>query len=158
MCTILVVPKVLDNAATVYSYYQKELQLNLLAGLLLDLFLNSNSAFLKLSEFNCHRTTKPSRIMGSLQCSVQYKLHFLHSYNLEDYTLIYSSPFFISMLHQIIIAFRTSILERHLSKLVLLFICKAISVFLNSKVSTDIGKTNSFNRYLLRSYPSIWRV
>lgn len=114
--------------------------------------------FLNFQNFNCHRTTKPSRIMGSLQCSVQYKLHFLHSYNLEDYTLIYSSPFFISMLHQIIIAFRTSIFERQLSKLVLLFICKAISVFLNSKVSTDIGKTNSFNRYLLRSYPSIWRV
>lgn len=68
MYTMIVVPMVSDNSAMVYCVpiRQEELHLNLSACLLLDLFLNFNSAFLQLSEFSCHSTTKPNRIMDNL--------------------------------------------------------------------------------------------
>lgn len=54
MCSTVIVPKRSDNAAMVYSVPVIRRNYSLLADLLLDLFLNSNSIFLKLSEFNYH--------------------------------------------------------------------------------------------------------
>ena len=54
MYTTVIVPKRSDNAAMVYSVPVIRRNYSLLVYLLLDLFLNSNSIFLKLSEFNYH--------------------------------------------------------------------------------------------------------
>ena len=54
MYTTVIVPKRSDNAAMVYSVPVIRSNYSLLVYLLLDLFLNSNSIFLKLSEFNYH--------------------------------------------------------------------------------------------------------
>lgn len=138
MYTTVIVPKRSDDAAMVYSVPVIRRNYSLLASLLLDLFLNSNSIFLKLSEFNYHIIKKLNPVGSWVVYNALLNINFTFYIHITLRIILWSVHllFSISMLPLIIIAFRINVSERQLSKFVLLFICKAISVFLNSKVST----------------------